>query len=465
VPSASYRLLVRSSASLAPGFLRALPGGTYEFAEPALRNATTPPVSRNPDGSLRFSADFLRLIAPFLGQNPSLITTDNFDSYARWRFEIYSAELQQIWQKDRQTLLIGARGQTGRFNANTLLSSLTAANAPLYQSPAAMQQVSVDFNRTSVYVYNFFRAAPGLTLIAGASRDQLHRPDNIRQSPVNNRRVGNERSNAKVGFTFAPTSWMTVRGAYTEALGGVTYDESVRLEPVQLAGFNQAFRSVISESLVGSVEAPVYHGIGLSLEGNLATRTWWGASWNRIREDVDRTIGSFDFIVSSAFPWAILPAGTRQILAYREDVFAADIHQLLGDAFEVGAGYRRTVSDLHQLTPQIPVTLLAEADRLDRATMHELTINAAWNSPTGWFAGAKASWWAQQATATPANIRTSEDFWQIDTQVGHRFHHNQREISAGVLNLTDTDYRLSPLTYTRNLPRERTLFVRCRLGF
>ena len=42
---------------------------------------------------------------------------------------------------------------------------------------------------------------------------------------------------------------------------------------------------------------------------------------------------------------------------------------------------------------------------------------------------------------------------------------NRCELSAGVLNLGDTDYQLSPLSYVRSLPRERTVFVRCRFSF
>jgi len=52
-----------------------------------------------------------------------------------------------------------------------------------------------------------------------------------------------------------------LRGIFSRSLGGVSLDESYRLEPTQLAGFPQAFRTVISESLVGSVAAPEYEVI------------------------------------------------------------------------------------------------------------------------------------------------------------------------------------------------------------
>ena len=46
---------------------------------------------------------------------------------------------------------------------------------------------------------------------------------------------------------------MTVRGAYAEAVSGPSFDESIRLEPTQVNGFLQAYRTVISEALIGSV--------------------------------------------------------------------------------------------------------------------------------------------------------------------------------------------------------------------
>jgi hypothetical protein len=46
-----------------------------------------------------------------------------------------------------------------------------------------------------------------------------------------------------------------VRGAYTRSLGGIYHDNSVRLEPTGVAGFNQAFRSLIPESVAGPVPA------------------------------------------------------------------------------------------------------------------------------------------------------------------------------------------------------------------
>ena len=86
-----------------------------------------------------------------------------------------------------------------------------------------------------------------------------------------------------------------MRGIYTRSLGGVSLDESYRLEPTQLAGFPQAFRTLISESTpgVGSVSAPTYETFGLALDLKLGSRTYAGIQAERLTSAVRRRIGVF----------------------------------------------------------------------------------------------------------------------------------------------------------------------------
>lgn len=471
-PDTRQLMIERDPAALQPGFLRPKAGGGLEYTSDVLRNATTPAVSTNPDGSLNLSADFQRTLAPFLGQGAVTgVFSDQFDFSTRREFQTWSAEIQHLWQARRHTLLLGGRWQEGDFETASRLDALNSGLAVLFTAPAALQQEATEFGRRSYYVYDFCRVAPWLTVIAGASWDWLNHPDNFRNPPVNDRQVETERANAKLGFTVSPSRWVTLRGVYTEALGGVSFDESVRLEPVQFAGFNQAFRTVISESIAGSIEAPVYRNIGVSLEGLLPGRTWWSAAHNRLTEDVRRTVGAFDILYAPVFPngVAILPSSSPEKLAYREETVTVGINHLIGDEFAVGAGYRRNRARLHYRAPQIPSALAATSDRVDVATLQELKVTANWNSPKGWYARAEANWYVQELAATLGGLPTAsppgDDFWQYNLQLGFRFHRNQREVGVGLLNLNDRDYRLSPLNDTAELPHSRTVIVRCRLGF
>ena len=73
----------------------------------------------------------------------------------------------------------------------------------------------------------------------------------------------------------------------------------------------------------------------------------------------------------------------------------------------------------------------------------------------------------QKLQDVPAHgaIRSGDDFVQINAWAGYRFHRNLCELSVGVLNLGDSDYRLSPLNPHAKLARDRTIFMQCRLSF
>ncbi len=474
-PDTKQALLVRDHSYLQPGFIEAASNGSEIYTSPALENVAAPgAVYNSPSGPAVFSQAFLGAIAPYLDNGPvTQVANNSFDYATSTRFNIYSFELEHIWQTDRNTLLGGIRWQDGIIEASAELTLVDPlSNTPIYSSPASAQSVSPDFNRQSVYVYDFFAATPWLTLIAGASWDSVERPDDFRNPPLSDLERRDERRNGKFGFTISPSKWITVRGAYTEALGGVSFDDDVQLEPVQFAGFNQDFRTVISESIVGSVEAPVYHNRGLSIEGWLPSQTWWASSIDVLNESVQRMIGVFDVFEDPIFPLGavVLPAGTEEDLDYREEVFTAGINQLVGRQIALGASYKATRAELRDDYPQIPVSVDAGAYGSSDDLLRELHFNINWNSATGWFVNADAAHYAQELNgpnggqATAAS--TGDSFWQFNGQVGRRFSHNLRQLSAGVLDLSNRNYNLSPLTYyPPNLPHARTFFVRLRIGF
>ena len=471
-PAANQLLIQRDSAGLRPGFLQPGQDGTDEFTDPALRNASPPAVETGPDGeSLVYSPALRQAIAPYLGSGDVLsVGTAPFDFFTEREWEIYTAEVQHIWQKDHNTLLAGARWQTGDFGTRTLMSVQRPNFNGGFSTPAAGQDLRTDFERFSLYAYDYWKPATWLTLIGGAAWDSVDHPDNFRNPPVNDLQRRDEEFSGKLGFTATPSKWVTVRGAYAQGLGGVTYDESVRLEPVQIAGFNQAFRTAISESLAGSVEAPRFETVDLSVEGRLPSRTWWGISFSIIEEDVDRTVGAFTGYDSVVFPNspAFFPDSTGQRLDYREESLGLNVNQLLGDQFAVGAGYRYTHSELRTAFTDIPSTVLAAADVKDEAALHEFSLFANWNSPRGFFARVEANYFRQELDDDPNAHpvpRSGDSFWQCNAFAGYRWKHNLCEVSAGVLNIGGGDYHLSPLNPYPYLEHDETVVLRCRISF
>ncbi len=402
------------------------------------------------------------------------VTSDRFDFRRTSEFEIFSADLQQILTLDKHTLILGARLQSGEFDTmqRLSLSDPATATSGLFNIPAADQHSVVDFNRLTLYAYDHWKLTNWLTVHAGVTYDDMEYPENFRNPPISDRQTSLDRVSPKIGFTLSPSPLFTMRGVYTEFVSGVSFDESIRLEPTQMAGFAQAFRSTISEDVLGSIEGARYKVKGISIESKLPTRTYLGAEWTQVEQRLDRSIGVFDILNDPANPAFIgaLPSQTEERIAYKENALSLTVNQLVGENWSVGARYRYVKSELDSHLADISAAKFPGGVRALEATLHEATIFANYNHHSGFFARADATFYDQEnkgyAPGTlSADGATDDQFWMVNAFVGYRFMQNRAEVSVGVLNITDTDYRLNSLNPILDLPRDRTLAVRCRFSF
>ena len=256
------------------------------------------------------------------------------------------------------------------------------------------------------------------------------------------------------------------RGAYAQSLGGVSFDESVQLEPNQVAGFNQVFRSIIPESVVGSVAAPAYETAGLLAEYKLGTGTYAGVQATLLNSEVEREIGTFDaFLLRGSINPPIVSSSTPQRLDYEEQNLSMSLNQLVGNDWSFGARYQLTFSDLQTTFREIPAAILPDlAESRQKATLHQGQLFALYHHPCGFFARLEGNWYQQSNVGyTPA--APGDELLQVNAYVGYRFRRNFGDVTLGLLNINDEDYKLNPLNYYNELPRERTLLVRLRLNF
>ena len=448
-------------------------------------------------------AAFFDAARGFVGQG-DIINTDTatFDLDYRSSFETYSAEAQQILTLGPNNLLLGGRYQSGRFHTSSRLTNYNNNAVPeeqvLVEDPPASQDHSVDFERVNLYLYDTWKVTRWLTLTGGVTYDSLDYPENFRSPPINGRKASLSKVSPKAGIILQPWSGAVVRAAYSEGITGASFDESVRLEPTQVAGFVQSFRSIASESLVGAVSGSRLRIAGVSFEQKLPSRLYFAVGFEKLEQSFDRTSGAFDVLTDNGVTLAILPSSTTEKNRYREEILTATVNQLVGQHWSLGARYRYTKSDLHREMPQFatPLALSVQpgfVDALARATdsrmqsgLHELSLYALYNHPSGFFARGEANYYRQananyvvgaalsdpdenfNSTLSVTNTNKGlpgDDFWQINVLAGYRFSRNQCEISCGVLNLTNRDYHLSPLNPYDELPRERTFIVRCKLSF
>ena len=384
-------------------------------------------------------------------------------------FTVYSAELQQIWQNGPHTLIAGGRVQIGDVETDDVLDLRPlSAFSVNYNNPASLTNASTDLNRYNAYAYYMLQVLEPLQLIAGVSYDYLDYPVNTDYPPLSDEQTHTDQWSPKAGFIWTPGKNTVFRFAYTRSLGGLFYDNSVRLEPTQLAGFTQAYRSLIPESVVGPIAGASFDTYGVALDHKFPTRTYVGVAAELLQSDANRTIGAFTttgplFIVFPP-PTSAAPASTRESLDYQERSLVVNVNQLLGREWAVGARYRLTHAELDDQFTSIPATAANNPSRNVSALLHQLNLYALYNHRCGFFAQADSIWTHQDNDGYSPSL-PGDDFWQFNVWAGYRFFRRHAEARIGVLNLTDQDYQLNPLTIYTELPRERTLAVACKFYF
>ncbi|MBX3745398.1 MAG: tetratricopeptide repeat protein [Verrucomicrobiae bacterium] len=396
--------------------------------------ATSSVLFRNPDGS------------PFRQVTvPTPLRYEN--EFVTWSFEG-----QHIWQHEAHTVIVGLRQQTGSFETRTELGPGNAAGVPV---PGLSQDLEADLLRFTAYGYEHWQVLDWLRLSAGLSYDRLRQPVNYRIAPVIEGEETLDRVSPKAGVTVTPWRDGVLRGAYTRSLGGVSFDQSFRLEPTQIAGFNQAYRGLIPEAAAGSVAGQAFETWGVSFEQRFPTRTYLTVGWERLESRADRNLGVREL------PFGAAPTvGTlRQGLRYDEDSVTVTVHQLLGRDVSVGAGYRMSEATLVDALPAFP-----GSGREVESLLHQVRIEGRYTHPTGFFALAEGVW-TQQSNRGYSPDRPGDDFWHVNLHAGWRFDRRNVEIRAGVLNLTDQDYRLNPLNSYREPYRDRTFTTSLRFDF
>jgi len=407
---------------------------------------------------------------PVLTSVQGLSMQENFEN----RLTIYSGELQQIWKQPDHTTIIGTRIQYGHFNTANLQdtpSSLLFIFPPP-PTPEADQDNTSLFRRISFYGYHQWQVFEPLQLIGGLAYDRITFPENFRTAPVSGNGKTEDQISPKAGMIWTPFENTTVRFAYTRSLAGASLDQSHQIEPSQVAGFIQNYRSVIPESIAGENAGAGFETFDLSLEQKFRTGTYLGLSGEILNSTVDRIDGAFDYNPFSLALPNPAPSGMHENLDYQEKSLQFTANQLLGRVWALGANYRVSEAVLNDNYVDVPGGLFFnnfQPRSRTRATLQQANLTAIYNHPSGFFAKGEALWYYQSNggypnAATPI-AEPSDDFWQFNLFAGWRFLHRRAEASLGLLNLAGQDYQLNPLNLYNELPRARTLAMRLQINF
>jgi tetratricopeptide (TPR) repeat protein len=387
-------------------------------------------------------------------------------------FSGLSGELQHLWKEKDQTVIVGGRFQSGSFDTSSALGATTPYRFNLaglaISNPPVARSFQTDFQRFNVYGYHHWQVADPVLLVAGVSYDHLEAPDNFLVPPTDSGHFSKDQLSPKAGAILTPWAGTTLRAGYSQTLGGVSYDQSLQLEPSQVAGFNQAYRSLIPESVAGGVPGSRFETLAFSAEQRFETGTYIGVQAERLRSTASRSLGVEEVTGFSGGPGGLtpvtVPSTTPETLDYEERNFIFTFNQLLGDLWSFGARYRFSEADLSRRLPAISTTITAVARREEEATLHQGRLFLQWNHPSGFF-GQFDSIVSKQINAGDDAALAGDYFWQFNLWAGYRFAQRRAEVRVGLLNVTDQDYRLNPLNLTTELPRDRTLSLSLRLSF
>jgi outer membrane receptor protein involved in Fe transport len=301
-------------------------------------------------------------------------------------------------------------------------------------------------------------------LIGGLAYEHLLIPENYRFAPVS---AGTETHSyllPKAGVIWTPLKNTALRGAYSESVSGASFEQSYQLEPSQVAGFNQAFRSMIPESVSGANAGARFTSYGVSLEHKFPTRTYATLAGEWLESTVKRKLGAFETI-GLATPFITTLA---ERLDFREQSASVGLHQLVGTEWTFGSAYRISRAELKDDYTGISDTAAANTGFPARqeltGTMHRLELSSSYQHSSGWFSQLRGVWIVQSNDGYQ-EARPGENFWQWDWLVGYRLPRRRAEIVVGVLNLTGNDYHLSPINLHAEIPREATFTARLRFHF
>lgn len=377
----------------------------------------------------------------------------DFDS----QFNLWTGEFQHIWRQAKTTLITGGRLQHGEIdNTSTLSRPLSGV---IDQS-----SVAPNLNRGALYAYSQFDLIPRLRLTTGVSLERLEFPTNSEIPPLDSSQSERGFASPKLGVDWELNERSRIRAAYSHSLGGLFFDNGIRLEPTQIAGFTQTFRSLIPESIAGLSPASRFRTAGLAFDHTASENLFLGANLERLRSDNSRTVGAFTN--GTALPVPDTAARFDEHLEFQETRLNVYANRLIGDHWAASARYRWSHAHLETRTPSLP-NAAAGVDALERdetSSLGEVAFNLNYNHPSGFFGAWNSSFLHQNNKGYETPLDDSR-FWTHDAFVGYRLKRRTAEFRAGILNISDVDYQLAPLNNYGTIPRGRTVFVSLRFNF
>ncbi|MET0791537.1 MAG: TonB-dependent receptor [Polyangiaceae bacterium] len=314
-----------------------------------------------------------------------------------------------------------------------LRSGVVLAEIDSREAVAGVPPTSRDGTQQSVYAYANIGLTSNLSLTAGGAADRIE-DGNLKERGVS----------PKLGVTWTPSENVTVRFASFETLLGTLtsskQNPQPRLEPIQVAGFNQFH-------LGANGDASKF--AGLAVDAKLSSKLFAGVEL--ARRDVDGTVEDYE-------------DGSLSVVATQssEDAARSYVYWIpRGDmSFSAQYSIERQAADQPKYS------------HFGRYRTHRLPLEARYFSPTGLTAGIRASRLEQRGefvitseTSEPLAYG-ADQFWILDASIGYRLPNRRGVLSFNIDNLLDEQFRFQDLdSENPSLMPERMAYLRFTLAF
>jgi hypothetical protein len=379
------------------------------------------------------------------------------------RLDIYSGELQQIFEQPEHTTIVGGRAQYGNFETSNLQNG--PSNYPFFFSTnGTSQNFKSLFRRFSVYGYHQWQIFDPLQLIGGIDYDYIAFPENFLNAPISEGDRVEQQFSPKAALILTPWDGSTFRFAYTRSLAGASVDQSYQIEPSQVAGFIQNYRSIIPESIVGATPGAKFSTYDLSLEQKFRTGTYLTLSGEILDSKDEEFDGIFAYFPHPPPLTFASPSTLVDNLDYQEETLQFAANQLLGRDWSLGMNYHLSHAVLNQNFSGVSDSVIAGFEPQTKATLNQIDLTAIYNHPSGFFAEGEALWFGQNNSGY-ISPEPGDQFWQFNLFAGYRTPGRNVEVEIGLLNVADQGYNLNPLNIYNELPLTRTLAARLQIYF
>jgi Flp pilus assembly protein TadD len=370
--------------------------------------------------------------------------------------ELNSIEAEHIFQTDLQRVIVGLRYQTEGDQVENMLVN--------HYSLPAQPALDTTFWRTTAYAYYQLKLCDTVRLTAGGTYDKMRFPENIANPPISSQEEERERFSPKGGVDWTPDNNTRVRVAYTSSMAGIFNASSTLIEPSEIAGFNQAYRTLNSAA---TVPGAAFDTLGIGMDHKFPTRTYVNLEADLLHSRADQLLGVLTNLPPQIFLTPNAISSEEQHVDFREKDISINVDQLIGNELSVGLGYQLTAANISydNLVLNAPANEANAHYKIrNEATLNQINLFANYYVRCGFFSSIQLNWW-KQADVDFFPEEAGANFAQLNLFAGYRFPRRHVEIMLGLLNVTDRNYQLDPLTYYIDPAHTRTLEASLKFSF